>query len=178
MRKVVTIGEPVLRQKAKSVGKVTDDIKRLVAEMSYAMRNTRPKGVGIAAPQVGVGIRLIVIRTDGPDLCMINPEIIKKEGECVIKEGCLSVPGLWADVTRAEKITCRYKTLGEKKVEMEYEGAMARVILHEIDHLNGVLFIDYIKPGQEIELDDEFSMPEELIQRIMKEDTHKIGETL
>lgn len=178
MRKVVTVGEPVLRQKAKPVGKVTDEIRKLVADMSHAMRVTRPKGVGIAAPQVGVGIRLIVIRTDGVDLCMINPEILKKEGECVIKEGCLSVPGLWADVTRAEKITCRYKTINEKKVEIECDGAMARVIQHEVDHLNGVLFIDYIKPGQEVELDDDYSMPEELISRIMKEDTHKIGETL
>ena len=178
MRKVVKVGDPVLRPKAKSVGKVTPEIKKLAVEMSYAMKHSRPKGVGIAAPQVGVGIRMIVVRDDDTELCMINPEIIKREGECTVKEGCLSIPGLWADVVRPEKIVCRYKTINEKKMEVECNGPLARVILHEVDHLNGVLFIDYIKPGQEVDLDDDASMPEELIKRIMKEDIHQIGETL
>ena len=79
---------------------------------------------------------------------------------------------------REERLRLIMETINEKKVEIECDGAMARVIQHEVDHLNGVLFIDYIKPGQEVELDDDYSMPEELINRIMKEDAHKIGETL
>jgi peptide deformylase len=178
MKKIVKVGDSVLRQKAKPVGKVTPDIKKLAVEMVAAMKNARPKGVGIAAPQVGVSIRMIIVHHDDNDICMINPEIIKRDGECTVKEGCLSVPGLWADVVRPETITCRFKTINEKKMEIECNGALARVIQHEIDHLNGVLFIDYIKPGQEVDLDDDASMPEELIKRIMKEDIHQIGETL
>lgn len=178
MKRVVKVGSPILRQKAKPVGKVTPEIKKLILEMTEAMNRAKPKGVGIAAPQVGVSLRIVVVKAGDNDICMINPEIIKKEGEIVYKEGCLSVPGLYAEITRPEKIVCHFKTIGEKKAELECEGYLARIVLHEVDHLNGVLFIDYIKPGQELDLDEDAVLPEELVSRIMKEDIRQLGETL
>ena len=102
-------------------------------------------GVGIAAPQVGVSIRAVVVDVDKKRYDLINPEIIYREGSAVDTEGCLSCPELFGEVERAEKIRVKYLTRFNKQKELEAEGLLARCIQHEVDHLDGRLFIDIAK---------------------------------
>jgi peptide deformylase len=111
-----------------------------MAETMYAT-----EGIGIAAPQVGVSLRMIVVDVENKRLDLINPEIIFREGAVVDTEGCLSCPDLFGEVERAEKIRVKFTTRYHKEKEIEAEGLLARCIQHEIDHLNGRLFIDIAK---------------------------------
>ena len=141
-------GDPVLRQKAQSIPKVTDVERQLADDMlatMYAVRN----GVGLAAPQVGVLKRLIVIDLNRDDvsskpLVLINPETQFLDGESVEDEGCLSIPNITAEVKRATEAVVTALNLNEETVSVKGEGLLARVLQHEIDHLNGVLFIDHV----------------------------------
>ena len=109
----------------------------------------RANGIGIAAPQIGVSKRIIVLDLDGKFHVLINPEIIETSQESEeIVEGCLSIPGVDAEITRKLRAHLRGVTLDEKTIDIEGEGLMARAIQHEIDHLNGVLFIDYLSPAR------------------------------
>ena len=137
---IKTAGEPVLKQIAAPVAKIDKRIKKLLDDMAETMYAT--DGIGIAAPQVGVSIRAIVVDVEQHRLDIINPEITYREGSAVDTEGCLSCPNLFGDVERAEKIRVRYTTRYHKEREIEVEGLLARCIQHEIDHLNGRLFID------------------------------------
>ena len=137
---IKTAGDPVLKQIAAPVAKIDKRIKKLLDDMAETMYAT--DGVGIAAPQVGVSIRAIVVDVEQRRFDMINPEITYREGSAVDTEGCLSCPNLFGDVERAEKIRVRYTTRYHKEREIEVEGLLARCIQHEIDHLNGRLFID------------------------------------
>ncbi len=157
------IGDPILRQKAKPVESITDEIKTLAADMLETMEATN--GIGLAAPQIGVSLRLFVLaiveETEEGRIKLeqtrvyINPiiESVSKE-QVKMNEGCLSIPGLYVDqVLRPEKITVRYTDLeGVEHVET-VESWHARVILHENDHLNGVLFIDRLTPSQKKEIE-------------------------
>ncbi|MCI5643066.1 MAG: peptide deformylase [Peptoniphilus sp.] len=144
IRKIRTDGDPILRKKSKVVSNYSDRLKVLIEDMYETMDIAY--GVGLAAPQVGILKRIIVIdnRDDenGNRFYMINPEIIEKEGEEVSLEGCLSVPGKQGSVKRAKDVKVRYNDLyGEEKI-MEAEDFLARILQHEIDHLDGILYTD------------------------------------
>ena len=131
----------VLRTVAAPVPAVTDDIRKLVREMRKTMK--AEKGVGLAAPQVGVSQRMILATIDRHVTTMINPEILSFSAETEIcEEGCLSLPGEWGNVSRAKWITLKYLDEQGEEVTTELHGLNARVVQHEIDHLNGVLFTD------------------------------------
>lgn len=140
--------EQVLRGKAKPVEAITPDIQKLIDDMIETMYAA--PGVGLAAPQVGVPLSLAVIDVSADEpgslLVLINPEIISKEGEIEEDEGCLSVQDFNAPVKRYEKVRVRATGRDGKVYEKEGEGLLARAFQHELDHLNGVLFIDRISP--------------------------------
>ena len=136
-------GEPVLREKALPVEEVTPEILNLIKDMAETMYTD--SGVGLAAPQVGVSKRIILV--DGEEdglIVLINPMIIKSEGEVVEEEGCLSVPGVYSKVKRLSKVTVKALNENGDPIEITKEGLIARALQHEIDHLDGILFIDRI----------------------------------
>jgi len=141
--KVREIGDPVLRSKAKEIDEVNKKTLTLIDNMFDTMYEE--DGVGLAAPQVGILKRIAVVDIrEGNKITLINPEIIAEEGKAIMEEGCLSIPGETGDVIRAEKIKVRTLNKEGKEIEFEAEGFEARAIQHEIDHLDGVLFVDKI----------------------------------
>lgn len=141
--KILTVENPILRRKAKRIEKIDEEIKKLAEDMLETMKFSN--GVGLAAPQVGRSIRLVVVSYDEKDYILINPEIIKREGESIDIEGCLSIPGVEIPVKRAEKILLRYQNLKGRILMMEVNGLLARIFQHEIDHLDGILIVDKIE---------------------------------
>jgi peptide deformylase len=141
-RPIVKVPADVLRAKAAPVAKVTARHKHLAENMVKIMKQAR--GIGLAAPQVGVSEQLIVIAPEGSAMILYNPEVLEEEGAAMGEEGCLSIPGLYGDVERPEKIKVKALNRKGRDVELVLEGIDARVALHEIDHLNGVLFIDKV----------------------------------
>lgn len=162
---IYTYGQPVLRKRAKPVKHVTDALKRFVDDMFETMHHAN--GIGLAANQVGALDRVIVVdisdieekpyegvgeaampsavRPEQPKrLVMINPEILSSSGSWKMEEGCLSIPEIRDEVTRAETIRVRFRDLEFREHELEADGLLGRVVLHEVDHLNGVLFIDHL----------------------------------
>jgi len=136
-------GEPVLREKALPVEEITPEILNLIKDMAETMY--ADSGVGFAAPQVGVSKRIMVIDGDEDGLIvLINPMIVKSEGEVVDEEGCLSVPGIYSQVKRSSKVTVKALNENGDPIEITKEGLTARALQHEIDHLDGILFIDRI----------------------------------
>lgn len=132
---------------AKPVEQIDDKIKSLVQDMANTMYEYN--GIGLAATQVNVQQRILIIDLSADDepknlLVFINPEIISRDGEVVSEEGCLSVPGVYEKVKRSEKIVCRHMDLDGKIHEIEWNGLMAVCIQHEIDHLNGRVFVEYL----------------------------------
>lgn len=145
--KIVTLGDPVLRRKARPVAKITKRVRNLAQKMLETMYEA--KGVGLAAPQVGVLERIVVIDVgDGP-LVLINPKITKLEGQARDVEGCLSIPGRSEYVTRAQKVEVEFTDLHNQTIIMEGEDLLARAFQHELDHLDGILFIDYLQSQPE-----------------------------
>jgi len=149
LREVLQFPDSRLKEVSKPVSEVTDEIRELAREMCDVMYDE--PGIGLAAPQVGAAIRLIVVDTEWTEeesernpLVLINPEIVAREGKLTWTEGCLSVPDFTADVERAERVTLRAEDLDGKPVEIEAEELQAVCFQHEIDHLDGVLFIDRI----------------------------------
>jgi len=134
------IGDPVLKQKAQKVDKVDSKIKRLVEDMIETMKFAN--GVGLAAPQVGEPLRVIVVDYENKPIAFINPEILEAEGETIDLEGCLSVPGIELKIKRYERIVFKAQDLNGKVKKYGAKGLLARVIQHEIDHLDGVLIVD------------------------------------
>ena len=145
---VVKAGHPVLKQIAQPIEFVNKNWKTLLDDMAATMYAN--DGCGLAAPQVGKSVRIIVL-DDGTGLLeLINPVIVEMDGEQVGPEGCLSVPGFFGDVKRADKITVEAMNRNNKKVKLKAEVFKARIIQHEIDHLDGILFIekaDSLKQG-------------------------------
>ncbi|CUB06172.1 MAG: peptide deformylase [Tepidiphilus sp.] len=139
--------DPRLKKRAEPVTEVDESIRRLAADMAETMYAA--PGIGLAATQVDVHKRVIVIDVteDRSGLTvLINPEILEKDGECVSEEGCLSVPGIYDKVTRAERVKVRALNLEGETVEFEAEGLLAVCIQHEIDHLDGKVFVEYLSP--------------------------------
>lgn len=136
-------GEPVLREKSLPVKEITPEILNLIKDMAETMYTA--SGVGLAAPQVGVSKRIII--TDGEEeglIVLINPTIIESEGEVIKEEGCLSVPDIYSQVKRSSKVTIKALNESGEPIKITKEGLIARALQHEIDHLNGILFIDKI----------------------------------
>ena len=139
-----TLPDPVLRQKAKRITSFDDSIQRLIDDMVETMHEVG--GVGLAAPQVGVPLRVIVIHLPEEEVvCLINPQIVKRSGEREVVEGCLSVPGYHGEIKRSEKVVVKGRDRRGKEIRIKAEGIMAEALEHEIDHLNGVLYIDHLE---------------------------------
>ena len=135
--------DPVLRHKAKRVRTIDSSIKKLIEGMREIMHSSG--GVGLAATQIGIPLRVIVIGIPGEeDIALINPEVVRKEGERLVNEGCLSVPGYFGEIKRAETVTVKGLDINGKKIRIKATELLAEVLEHEIDHLNGVLYIDHL----------------------------------
>ncbi|MFY9174196.1 MAG: peptide deformylase [Peptococcia bacterium] len=137
---IVQNGDEVLRMKAKEVKEVNDSIRKLLTNLKDTMYDAN--GAGLAAPQIGISKRVIVVDAEDDLLELVNPEIIECEGSYVDVEGCLSVPGLSGEVERSMKVKVRALDREGKEVEITREGLTARALQHEIDHLDGILYID------------------------------------
>lgn len=137
---ILTRDNPRLRIKASRVPKVDDSVRRLMDDMVETMVGAT--GVGLAATQVGVSLRVIVLKVDNQLYQLANPEVIRSSGEQVGYEGCLSVPGYIGEVARAQRVVVRALNRHGKEVRIKGEDLLARALQHEIDHLDGVLFVD------------------------------------
>ncbi len=150
VRKLRYLGDPVLRQQSKVVENIDGIYKELIEDMIETMYYNR--GIGLAAPQIGIPERLIVIDNDpGGDygrggFAVFNPVILVAEGKDEMEEGCLSIPDIRDVVARAERLVVQGVNLDGKEIEIEATGLMAKVFQHEIDHINGRLFIDHLGP--------------------------------
>jgi len=147
IRKIVYLPDPVLRKVAKPVETFDEDLQSLINDMFDTMYDAN--GVGLAAPQIGISRSISVIDVKGDkseQIVIINPEIIASEGEEAFKEGCLSVPGSWDKVIRAKKVTVKAQDREGKPFEITADGLLGECLQHEIDHLNGKLFIDLLSP--------------------------------
>ena len=144
--KVRKYGDPVLRRRAAEISEVTPEIHRAIADMVETMYDEA--GIGLAAPQVGISLRLMVVGHDErrEPRALINPRIVDRGGQVTAEEGCLSIPGVFAQVTRAEWVDVEAKDVDGHPVKLHGRGLLARVLQHEIDHLDGVLFIDHLDP--------------------------------
>jgi peptide deformylase len=154
---IILEGDPRLRQKATRIRAADEGLRRLAADMHETM-DAAP-GIGLAGPQVGVMRRIIVVHlqegyeeegSPAVRLTLLNPEIVKSRGTETETEGCLSIPGWVGDVPRAWAVTVKGMDLDNKPVRLKAEGLLARVLQHEIDHLDGVLFLDRVEDRQTI----------------------------
>lgn len=142
--------DPVLRQKAKRVSNIDGSIKKLVRDMIETL-HAEPGRVGLAAPQTGIPLRVIVIGLpEEEDIVVINPQIVRRRGERWLNEGCLSVPGYFGEIKRAESVTVKGRDQNGKEVRIKADGLLAQVLEHEIDHLNGILYLDYLESMDEL----------------------------
>lgn len=145
------MGEDCLRTVSEPVTVIDDDIRALIGEMFDTMK--KENGVGLAAPQVGKNIRIFIALVHNQKYVFINPQIIETSQEtCVMEEGCLSIPKIYDYVTRPAAVKIQFLDADGKRCTMEADGLLARVIQHENDHLNGVLFIDRLDPEKKEEL--------------------------
>ena len=145
LRDIHLLGSPVLRQRSPEVAVVDDQVRAFVADLVDTMRAS--KGVGLAANQVGIATRVCVVETDEQhSYALINPVIVEREGSIKDEEGCLSIPEIYGDVERASRVVV--EALDEHGVRQRIEGTelLARAIQHEIDHLDGILFLDRVGP--------------------------------
>lgn len=142
--------DPILRQKAKRVRNIDGSIKKLVSNMIETL-HADPGRVGLAAPQVGISLRVIVISIpEQADIVIINPEIVRRRGERMIDEGCLSIPGYLGQVKHAESVTVKGRDQNGKEIRIKAEGLLAQALEHEIDHLNGVLYVDHLESQEQL----------------------------
>jgi peptide deformylase len=160
VRDIVIWPDPILKKHGVPVARVDDEIRRLLDDMAETMYAA--DGVGLAAPQLGISKRIVVIdtspRQEGQRLLhLVNPEILRTEGETIYTEGCLSVPGEAEDVERAARVWVRALDRDGKPFEIEGDGLLAIALQHEIDHLDGILFVDHLS-----------SLKRELIRKRMK----------
>jgi peptide deformylase len=153
-RKIIDVKNPLLRRKSKEVKTIDKKILGLIADMRETLKAQKdPEGVGLAAPQIGKNLRIFLIYYNGIEHVIINPRIVSKpntdiktpyEGKNKVLEGCLSLPHYYGPIKRAKKITLTYMDENGKTTTRDFKGFLAHIIQHEIDHLEGVLFIDRI----------------------------------
>jgi len=149
LRKIVCFPNPILRKKAKAVARVTEKIVKLIDDMIQTM-HAAPGGVGLAAPQVGESVRVIVADMGEGPIAIVNPKIVKKSGRQTVIESCLSLIEIQAPVTRAEKVALEGLDRAGRKINVKAEGFLATVFQHEIDHLDGYVFIDRVEDPSSI----------------------------
>jgi peptide deformylase len=144
--KVRRYGDPVLRRQALPIEEVTPEVRRAIADMTETMYDE--VGIGLAAPQVGIALRLIVVGDEqGTGVqALVNPVIVEEGGQATAEEGCLSIPGIFAPVTRSAWVKVEARDANGKPLAIAARGLRARVLQHEMDHLDGVLFIDRLDP--------------------------------
>ncbi len=145
VKEIKTFDAPILKKPAKRIQKITNEILDIVSDMLDTLNEN--KGVGLAANQVDISRRIILVDEGENVFCLINPRIVKAEGEEIATEGCLSFPKIIADVKRASTIKVKGQTLQGKSICKEIEGIVARIYQHEIDHLNGITFLQRAEPG-------------------------------
>lgn len=149
LRKIITAENPILRQKAKKVHRFDQSLQKLVDDMFETMHEAH--GVGLAAPQIALSIRLFVAEYEDHKVAVFNPEIVKAEGEEIGTEGCLSIPGyVGENIRRAAKVLVKGQDVRGKPIRIPAEGWFARVLQHEIDHLDGVLFLDRLDSPEDL----------------------------
>ena len=137
--------DPVLRQKSKRVRTIDGSIQRLINDMIETMHAV-PGRVGLAAPQVGISLRVFVIGIPGEeDIALVNPEIVRRAGERLVEEGCLSIPGYVGQIKRAVSVKVKGYDQNGKEIRIRANELLAQALEHEIDHLNGVLYVDYLE---------------------------------
>ncbi len=151
VRTIRTLPDPVLRQRAKKIRTIDSSVEKLITDMLETLHADTGRA-GLAAPQIGIPLRVIVISLpeDEKDIVLINPEIVKKSGERTVTEGCLSVPGYYAEITRAESVTAKGRDRTGKEVRIKAQGLMAQALEHEIDHLNGNLYVDHVESPEKL----------------------------
>jgi len=136
--------DPLLRQKSKRVRVVDGSVQRLISDMLETMHSTG--GVGLAAPQLGTPLRVIVIGIpEQEDIVLINPEVVRRSGERLVDEGCLSIPGYIGEIKRAELVRVKGRDQNWREIRIKADELLAQVLEHEIDHLNGVLYINHLE---------------------------------
>lgn len=153
---IVLWPDPVLLAGTEVITEVDDDLRAVVGEMRRVLFEER--GVGLAAPQVGIAKRLMLVCPSGQpgdEFVVINPEIVTGDGEEVGEEGCLSFPGIFGKVPRAVRITVRYQDLDLRDREIEFDGWVARIFQHELDHLNGEVFVNRMTPESRAKIEDD-----------------------
>jgi peptide deformylase len=153
---IITLPDPVLRQKAKRVKNIDGSIQKLIKNMLETV-HADPGRAALAAPQVGTSLRVIVIDIPGAeDIVLINPEIVKRSGERAVTEGCLSVPGYHGEIKRSKQVTAKGRDASGKEVRIKADGLLAQALEHEIDHLNGMLYIDHLESQEKLhKIEDE-----------------------
>ncbi len=163
MYQVKYIGDPILRKKCQNVDTFDKKFQEFLEEMTEIMY--REDGIGLAAPQIGVTKNVVVIDVSELEKnealhIFVNPVIKNSSGESVVEEGCLSIPGVREEVTRPDTITLSYQDETGAKFEHEFDSWLARVLQHELDHLNGILFVDYLSPIKRQLLINKQAIPE------------------
>lgn len=148
VRRILTADEPMLREKTKRVADFDASLHRLLDDLLETMRDA--PGIGLAANQVGVPLQVAVIEIEGKVTELINPKLVRRSGSVVDWEGCLSIPGFVAEVERAEKVTVKARDRHGKEFRVKGDELLGRALQHEIDHLNGVLYIDYLESLEEL----------------------------
>jgi peptide deformylase len=147
-RPILTAEEPILRERARKVTHFDASLHRLLEEMVETMREA--PGIGLAANQVGVPLQVAVIELEDKVTELINPQIVRASGEVIDWEGCLSIPGFVAEVKRHAKVTIKARDRHGKEFRVKGDELLARALQHEIDHLNGILYIDYLDSLEEL----------------------------
>ena len=145
-----TVPDPILRKKTKRVSSVDKSVKKLIADMRETLHAEEGR-VGLAAPQVGVSLRITVIGLpDEEDIILINGEIVRRKGQRLVSEGCLSIPGYIGEVNRAESVTVKGLDINGREIRIKAEGLLSQALEHEIDHLNGVLYVDKLQSQESL----------------------------
>ena len=140
-----TVPDPILRQKTKRVSSIDKSVKKLIADMLETL-HADPGRVGLAAPQVGISLRIAIIcLPEQEDIILINGEIVRQKGKRLVTEGCLSIPGYVGQLYRAESVTVKGLDINGKVIRIKAEGLLSQALEHEIDHLNGTLYVDRLE---------------------------------
>ena len=147
IRPIRIVPDPVLRLKAKRVKNIDKSVKKLISDMTETLHEAH--GAGLAAPQIGISLRVIALcvpdKETTLECAIINPEIVRRKGERMVNEGCLSIPGYVGEIKRSEQVRIKGIDPDGKEIKMRAEGLLAQALEHEIDHLNGVLYVDHLE---------------------------------